>query len=450
MNKCYSGEFSVNNQLYFCGIPFRLDSYSGCTHNCVYCFARANSVFNVSVTMHGNQDKIIPADPKYFISKLALVHRDFGESRNDINIEWLRHRVPIHFGGMSDPFQPCEHKYQVSLRYMEYLSFAQYPTVISTKATPMLLEPEYLALLKKGKYAVQTSLVCADDSLLAQLEPGAPSATARLEAVESLSAAGIWTAIRIQPMIPDTLIESDLGAFIARIAQAGVKHVLVEGYKASSNSDRTALMWQLFPGAINNFKYPDSERQSHEKLIPAWRKWKYVKAARALVHEYGMTFGAADNDLRDQGDVVCCCGIDNLPGFENFWKYQASQAAVIARAKGTVSLEDMQEYWSGGEARLDTGNTENYPEYQASRKAYRASKGRVAIQAGAMRDEFNATGVQHTAKACIDYTWARGGGNSPECMACMKRVQVEGKTAYQYQDPVPLLEAEDKEQLSLL
>jgi hypothetical protein len=35
-------------------------------------------------------------------------------------------------------------------------------------------------------------------------------------------------------------------------------------------------------------------------------------------------------------------------------------------------------------------------------------------------------------------------------MACMKRVQIDGKTAYQYQDPVPMLEAEDKEQLSLL
>jgi len=67
-----------------------------------------------------------------------------------------------------------------------------------------------------------------------------------------------------------------------------------------------------------------------------------------------------------------------------------------------------------------------------------------------MRDEFNATGVQHTAKACIDYTWQRGGGNSPECMVCMKRITLDGKTAYQYQDPVPLLEAEDKEQLSML
>lgn len=446
MNKCYSGEFSVNNQLYFCGIPFRLDSYSGCTHNCAYCFARANSQFNISVTMHGNQDKIIPADPKYFKSKLALANRGM-EDRSDINVEWLRHRVPIHWGGMSDPFQPCERKYRVSQEYMDYLSLYKYPTVISTKGTPMLLEPEYLSLLKEGLYAVQTSLVCSDDLLLAQLEPGAPSATARLEALESLSAAGIWTAVRIQPMIPDTPIESDLGAFIARIAKAGVKHVLVESYKASSNSDRTALMWKLFPGAINNFKYPDSNRQSHEKLIPSWRKWKYVKTARALCHEHGMTFGAADNDLRDQGDVVCCCGIDNLPGFENFWRYQASQAAVIAKAKGVVSLEDMQEYWSGGEQTLDTGNTENYPEYQAYR---RASKGRVAIQAGAMRDEFNATGVQHTAKACIEYSWQRGGSNSPECMVCMKRVQMDGKTAYQYRDPVPLLELEDKEQGVLL
>lgn len=437
MNKCYSGEFSVNNQLYFCGIPFRLDSYSGCTHNCLYCFARANSQFNISVTMHGNQDRIIPADPRYFKSKLALAERNI-ESRNDINIEWLRHHVPIHFGGMSDPFQPCEQRYNVSQQYMSYISLYRYPCVISTKGTPMLTQPKYLKLLKEGLYAVQTSLITCDDELIKQLEPGAPTATARLEALESLSAAGIWTAIRIQPMIPDTPIESGLESLIRRAAKAGVRHIVVEGYKVSSNSDRTALMWKLFPSAIKTFKYSDSNRQSHEKLIPSWRKWRYVKAARTLAHEYGMSFGAADNDLRDQGDAICCCGCDLIPGFENWWKYQASTAATIARSKGIVTLEDMQQFWSGGEARLDTEET------------LKASKGRVAIQAGPMRDEFNAQGIQHTAKACIDYTWQRGGANSPECMMCMKRIQVDGKTAYQYRDPVPLLEAEDKEQGSFI
>jgi hypothetical protein len=53
-NNIYSGEFGVNNQHYFCGVPFRLDSYSGCSHVCRYCLVPETKVLMADLTV-GNQ-----------------------------------------------------------------------------------------------------------------------------------------------------------------------------------------------------------------------------------------------------------------------------------------------------------------------------------------------------------------------------------------------------------
>lgn len=246
----YSGEFGVNNQLFFCGVPFRLDSYAGCSHQCRYCFARSAELTNLSNVDRGAP--ILVPNPNHFKRILAIA-LDQGLKRSDINIEWLRHRVPIHWGGMSDPFQPCELKYRITRNWMNYLNWYQYPVAISTKGTTIMTNPEYLQLLKEGKYAVQVTLLGSNNDLIKRLEPNAPSATKRLEALAKLADAGIWTAVRIQPVIPNTELEKNLPEFVRELASVGVKHVLSEGYKVPIRSEEWmkevwfTLIKTLFP-----------------------------------------------------------------------------------------------------------------------------------------------------------------------------------------------------------
>jgi hypothetical protein len=126
------------------------------------------------------------------------------------------------------------------------------------------------------------------------------------------------------------------------------------------------------------------------------------------------------------GDVVCCCGIDNVPGFENFWKYQASQAAKIAKEKGFVKLEDLKEYWHG-EKTFGIHNT-------MLREEYNAIYGKVAS----------------TPKFAVDYMWNKGGEMSPECMISMKRSQRNNELVYEWSNPIPLLESKESRQIGLL
>src|ERR1019366_9387640 len=122
----YTTPLSLTSQFFFCGLPLRLDSYRGCAFQCSFCYARYRG---------GNSPtpNIVPADPN-------TLRRTFDRALRDDTApgtigQFLRHRVPIHFGGMSDPFQPIESRVGVTRRFLETLRDFSYPTVISTRPT---------------------------------------------------------------------------------------------------------------------------------------------------------------------------------------------------------------------------------------------------------------------------------------------------------------------------
>lgn len=322
----YLSPILLTAQFFYCGLPLRMDSYSGCSHDCLYCFARAQDTWQ---TAKASRDGGILTSNKHNnpVRHILAKALDTDEVSKDVTVEWLRHRVPIHWGGMSDPFQPCEARHKISLSFLDILNWYQYPTVVSTKGK-LVIDPEYLDRLKDGKYAVQISLISDDDKLMKAIEPGAPSATERLNMLEVLAKNGIWTACRIQPLIPASPIEDGLERLISKLAGVGVKHVVIEAYKIpmhipKENRKRIDIAcgskveqeYIACGGSLNNM----------EILLPNWRIWQFLEPARDWIHKYGMQFGAGDNAFRDTGDVKCCCGIDNVPGFENYWQYHTAQ-----------------------------------------------------------------------------------------------------------------------------
>lgn len=421
-DKKYSSYLDVNNQIYFCGVPFRMDSYSGCTHECAYCYVKNAEDKAASRTTRG---KTIALPEVSELQKQLSYAFDSNEDKLLINIEWLRRRVPIHWGGMSDPFQQCEKKYKVSLKWMESLSWYNYPVVISTKGV-MLQQKEYLDLLKQGKYFVQISLINDNSDFINKLEPHAPSVKERLKLIETLVNNNIPVAVRIQPVIPNSLVEEDLPNYITRLGQLGVQHVLIEGYKKAINMPEVdEKIAEVCPETYRAYMGEDVKVSGFEALLPTWRKWKYAKIAQQAIHEAGMTYGAADNDLRDLGDTICCCGIDNTPGFENYWKYQASWFADIAKKKGIITLEDVQNTWKGVK-HWAIHNHEIRIEYE---KIYNVNAAAPWF--------------------AVEYYWERGGENSPECMFSMKKTQKDGKVAYRRINPIPILESQAHEQTYL-
>lgn len=261
------------SQCWLCDLPVRFDTYRGCTHGCKYCFVQRKSGLEVQ--------------PHESAKQLAqfIAGKRTGETR------WADWDIPIHWGGMSDPFQPCEKSMKRSLEALQLLAETGYPCVISTKGKLCIEEP-YLSLIGQGNIVMQVSAVC---SKYDALEPGAPSYEERLHMVEVLSKTAKRVIVRAQPYICDVF--NDVRDNIKRIADAGAHGIVFEGMKF-------------------NRKKPGTVRCGADFVIPV----QYLKAdferLRGECHKHGLAFYAGENRLRAMGDSLTCCGVDGLEGFK--------------------------------------------------------------------------------------------------------------------------------------
>jgi DNA repair photolyase len=260
------------SQIILCNFPIRIDTYQGCSHGCKYCFAqRKKDIANVTVGE----------------SPRALL--EFIRGKRSIETNWCDWDIPLHMGGMSDPFQPCELKMKNTERCMQILADTQYPFIVSTKGTNILLQR--LDLLKECKVVVQVSMVC---SAYDKYEKGAPTFQERMRAIPKIAKSCLRVIGRIQPFIPEVLPQ--VIKHLSELKNMGVHGVTVEGMKA-------------------NKKFANSERLGNEFVVETKIMKNCLNHIKTEAHCQGLAFYAAENRFREMGDSTSCCGVDGLPGF---------------------------------------------------------------------------------------------------------------------------------------
>ncbi len=178
-----------------CLYAFEIDSYGrGCVHNCVYCYAKAQ------LTVHGMWNNPIPFPID--VNEVRKVFYTVFET--DKKTKWrsvMERRVPLRIGSMSDSFMWLDRKYKVTQELLKILNFYKYPYAIFTRSD-LAAHDDYISLIDKKLATVQYSISSTNDDLNKLIEPGAPPAYNRLRAIEKLTKAGIWTAVRINPIFP--------------------------------------------------------------------------------------------------------------------------------------------------------------------------------------------------------------------------------------------------------
>jgi DNA repair photolyase len=264
------------SQVSICDVPVRFDTYKGCSHDCRYCFVSRKR--NIAKVSNGE-------------TQLSL--RRWIEGKRDDETRWVGKdwKIPLHWGGMSDPFQPFEREAKNSLRCLEVFAETQYPFLVSTKGS-IVAEKKYLELLEKCNCLVQISLVSPQFD---RIERGAPSFKERIEMIRKLTPRVKRVNVRIQPYMRECL--SDILEQLELYKEIGVYGVTVEAMKFLSKKR----------GLIKNgadFVYPKMHLERDFKKI----KYK--------CHELGLKFYAGENRLRSMGDDLCCCGIDGMEGFK--------------------------------------------------------------------------------------------------------------------------------------
>jgi len=293
---------NCGSQAILCNLPIRFDTYIGCSHACRYCFAQKKT--DISKVKRGNSAESL---------------RSFIEGKRNYETQFCDWDIPIHWGGMSDPFQPCEREERISLECLKLLADTQYPFVVSTKGR-LTGTPEYLDLLARCNGVVQISMVVRKYD---RLEPGCPSYAERLDMAAAIAPRVKRLVVRIQPYMPEVF--EDVMKGIPELAEAGVYGIVVEGMKFSKAK----------PGMV---------RIGSDSCYPKAILERDFIQLRQEAHRNGLRFYSGENRLRAMGDDMCCCGIEGLDGF----KGNDYNLCMIFNGKKPEPTERMKQVGTGG------------------------------------------------------------------------------------------------------
>ncbi len=311
---------SITSQFSFCGLPFRLDTYAGCSFNCTYCFARLRGGYIHSKKLRAASSTKIITKFENAINKPKIT--------TGLVPEFIRKRMPVHFGGMSDPFQPAEIELKTSLKVLKYLCSINYPIIISTRSLILSSEP-YLGILKSNpNILVQYSFSTTENQKARIVEPFANKPSDLMNSIEILSREGIKTSIRWQPFIPG--LSEEPSTFIKRISGIGVKHIGFEHLKLPVENNNP--LWRRLNENLGfnikeYYKNVGSKYDGRELVLNSEVKLDTIINIKSILKNYNITFGAADNEHQYLSDTYCCCsGADQFTEFQEWNKFQIAHA----------------------------------------------------------------------------------------------------------------------------
>jgi DNA repair photolyase len=193
-------------------IPFdrSINPYRGCEHGCIYCFARPTHAY---MGLSAGLDFEAKLFAKPDVAKLL---------RRELAKPGYAPKV-IAIGTNTDPYQPIEKDWGIMRQILEVLNKANHPVSIVTKSAMVVRDIDILSeLAAKNLVRVSLSVTTLDRKLARTMEPRASTPTRRLEAVRSLSDAGIPTSVLVAPIIP-ALNDHELERILEGAKAAGAR-----------------------------------------------------------------------------------------------------------------------------------------------------------------------------------------------------------------------------------
>lgn len=193
-------------------IPFRysINPFKGCSHGCVYCYARPTHEY---LGMSAGLD---------FETKIMVKHNAPVLFR-----KWLARKKwqseLIVFSGVTDCYQLAERRFGLTRGCLEVALDARQPIGIVTKNALIARDLDLLsAMTVEGVIHVAISVTTLDAQLAHTMEPRTAPPASRLKAIAALSAAGIPVSVMVAPVIPG-LNDVEIPAILAAAAEAGAQ-----------------------------------------------------------------------------------------------------------------------------------------------------------------------------------------------------------------------------------
>jgi len=193
-------------------IPFAasINPYRGCSHGCIYCFARpTHEYLGMSAGLDFETKILVKYDaPELLRAALA-------------SPKWRPQLIAM--SGVTDCYQPIERKLRLTRRCLEVLLDFRNPVGIVTKNHLVTRDIDLLkALAAFDCVSVTVSLTTLNAELTRILEPRTSVPRDRLKAVKELSAAGVPVNVLMAPVIP-AITDHEMPAVLEAAKEAGAK-----------------------------------------------------------------------------------------------------------------------------------------------------------------------------------------------------------------------------------
>jgi DNA repair photolyase len=234
--------------------PWTINPYRGCSHSCVYCFARRTHEWLELDSGHDFDSQIVVKT-----NLVDVLRRELARP------SWKREHVAL--GTNTDPYQRAEGRYKLMPGVIRALAESRTPFSILTKGTLLRRDiPLLVEAAEKVPVGLGVSMAIWDDDLHSALEPGVPTPRARLDLVRAITDAGLPCGVFVAPVLPGlTDGVSELDAALGAVAAAGATGV-------------TVIPLHLRPGAREWFMAWLSS--AHRELVP---RYELLYARRAYV-----------------------------------------------------------------------------------------------------------------------------------------------------------------------
>lgn len=239
------------------GTEFTMNMYRGCCHGCIYCDSMSECYgIDDFGTVRGKVDA------------LRILRDDLARKVK---------RGVVGTGSMSDPYNPFEAKENLTRNGLQLLDAYQFGVSIATKSDLICRDIDVLKdIATHSPVICKITVTTADDALAAKLEPGAPSPTRRLAAIQSLSDAGLFAGVLLMPVLPyveDS--EENVLAVVRGAADHGAKFVYAAFGMTTRDRQREAYLSaleRLFPGEGLRGKYERGFGNRYQCTSPKARR----------------------------------------------------------------------------------------------------------------------------------------------------------------------------------
>ena len=252
-----------------------VNCYTGCTHACVYCYARYMKRFTNHPEPWGT----------FLDVKTNAPERLFKE---------VRRHPPGHvfLSSVCDCYQPAERKYELTRRCLKILLETGYQVGILTKNA--LVTRDIDIMRGFPNIGVGMTLTTMDEDIRREIEPSASPTADRIAALSTIAEAGIPIHVFLGPFLPYlTDTEERLDRLIAEVAKLPIRHAHFDKLNPR-------------PGVWNSVVQYLHRR--HPKLIQPTRKVLYDEDVR---EEYVMELRERVRDIAtargvgEKFNIVC-------------------------------------------------------------------------------------------------------------------------------------------------